>query len=177
MLTFKRGKRKVLAAYASNDIYDYYKTHYDRVVSKSVFMKILKDLYAEIMNMIIFENLDFVLPAHMGSLRIKKKKIELSINKDGKLDKRRFTVNWKKTKEYWGKLYKDKTAEELKEIKDKPVIIELNEHSDGYRYTWFWDKTTCNALNQSAYYFDAIRKYDTLIAKASKTVRDLNYYE
>ena len=177
MLFFKRGKRKVLAEYKSKDIYRYYLSHYKRTVPKSLFMQILKDIHGEVMNMIIFENLDFILPAGMGFLRIKKKKVELKLDKNGNVDKRRFTVNWKKTKEYWEKIYKGKTPGELKQIKNKPVIIELNEHSDGYRYLWFWDRLTCNARNQSAYYFDAVRKYDTLLAKAYKTVRNLNYYE
>jgi hypothetical protein len=85
------------------------------------------------------------------------------------------SVNWKKTKRYWEKLYPGKTAEEISAIEHKPVVRELNEDTDGYRMSWYWDKTTYNHANQFAYHLDMARAHDQVLSKGIQ-FNNLNFY-
>jgi len=177
MLTYKRGKRKVIADYKIDDIYRFYcESSPDNYVSKQMMHTLFKEMFPSIVKMIVLDNFQFRMPANLGDLRIKKKITKPSINDKGELDTHRLSIDWKTTKALWLQKYPDKTAEEIKSIEDKPVIRELNEHTDGYRYVWYWDKLTTNIPNQSAYYLDMTRTNDQILSGASKT-NDLNFYK
>ena len=177
MLIYKRGKRKVLADYAFDDIYKFYKERYgDKALPKPVVHKIYKSVFPEIVKLMVFENLDYRMPARLGSLRVKKKLVEPKIDKDGNLDTRRLSLNYKATKRLWEKLYPDKTAEEIKQIKGKPVVRETNDHSNNYRATWFWNKLTCNIVNQSAYNVKLTRGNCMVLSHGVKNNKELNFY-
>jgi len=178
MLQYRRGNRKILADYKTEDIYSYYAEKYGKEAkSKATFMKILKRGYPEIINFIIYENMELTLPSRLGDLRIKKRITQPEIDEDGNLDVRKLSINWKKTKEYWEELYGGKTAEEVKKIKDKPLVRELNKHTDGYRFLWYWDRLTSNVPNQIAYSLDMTREHDRKLSKAAKTIKNLDYFE
>lgn len=175
-LVYPRGKGRVKADYKFKEIYDFYKElNGEKALPKSVVMEIYKRLFPEIVKLMVFDNLDYRMPARLGYIRVKKKKIEVKLDSEGNVDARRLSVNWKKTLEYWRKLYPGKTREEIKEIEDKPVIRELNEHSGGYRVIWYWDKTTCNLKNQTAYYIDMTRDNDQILSSGIK-YNNLNFY-
>lgn len=177
MLTFKRGCRRVKADYKFNEIYNFYKEQYgDKALPKETVRIIYSKLFPGIVKLMVFETLDFRMPAHLGYIRVKKKLVEPKLYDNGELDTRRLSVNWKKTKQLWQKIYPDKTAEEIKLIEGKPIVRELNENTEGYRLTWFWDKTTCNLKNQTAYYIDITRDNDKILSKAVQT-NALNFYE
>jgi hypothetical protein len=176
MLVYPRGNRKILADYKFKEIYNFYKERYkEDALPRHIVKEIYKRLFPEIVKLMVFENLDYRLPARLGSLRIKKKEVGPRINQDGKLDTRGLSVNWKKTKQLWQKIYPDKTANEISSIEGKPVVREMNEHSNGYRLIWFWDKSTCNVKNQSAYIINITRDNDKILSSAVKT-NNLNYY-
>jgi len=176
-LTYRRGPRKVLADYKFDEIYKFYKeVNGDKALPKSTVKEIYRRLFPEIVKLIVFENLDYRMPARLGYLRIKKKLTEPKIDKDGNLDTRSLSINWKKTKRLWQKLYPDKTGEELKLIDNKPLVRELNESTNGYRMTWFWDKLTCNLKNQSAYYVKFTRDNCRVLSHGIK-MNNLNFYE
>lgn len=177
MLTYKRGKRKVLADYKFDEIYQFYKEmRGDEAFSKPIVHEIYKKLFPEIIKLIIFENIDYRMPARLGYLRIKKKLVEVKLDKNGKVDARKLSVNWKDTKKYWKEIYPDKTQEEIKVIKGKHLIRELNEGTDGYRMIWFWDKTTCNLKNQAVYYIDMSRWNDRILSRGIR-FNHLNFYK
>jgi hypothetical protein len=176
MLQFNRGKGKVVADYKFNDIYKFYKERYgDKALSREVVHELYKRLFPEIVKLIVFDNLDYRMPARLGSLRIKKKEVVPRIDEKGNLDVRRLSVNYKATKRLWEKLYPGKTAEEIKQIKNKPLIRELNDHSNNYRVTWFWNKVTSNLKNQTAYYINISRDNDKILSRGVKT-NNLNFY-
>lgn len=176
MLTYQRGKRKVIADYKFEDIYKFYKEQWKKkALSKKVVREIYKRLFPEIVKLIVFENLDYRFPSRLGYLRVKKKLVGPKLNEDGSLDTRTLSINWKKTKKLWIQMYSGKTKEEIKEIKDKPLVRELNDHSNNYRVTWFWDKTTCNIKNQNAYYINLTRDNDKILSSGVKT-NNLNFY-
>ncbi len=175
-LTYPRGKSKVIADYKFGDIYKFYKELYgEKALPRDVVWKIYKKLFPAIAKLIVYENLDYRMPARLGYIRIKKKKIEIKLDKDGNVDARRFSINWKKTKKYWMELYPGKTGEEIKQIENKPLVRELNEHTDGYRMTWFWDKSTCNVKNQFAYYINMTRSHDQMLSSGVE-YNKLNFY-
>ena len=177
MLFFKRGRRKNIADFKTKDIFKYYKEKYkENALTQSQVRKIWKTFYPEIIKYMIFNNYEYLLPHHLGSFRIKKKKIEPKIDKDGNLDVGKLSVDYKATKKLWEERYPGKTAEELKMIKNKPLVRELNEHTNGYRCFWYWDKITCNVLNQSAYVLEMTRTNKQLLSKAVST-NDLEFYE
>jgi hypothetical protein len=177
MIVFKRGKGKILSDYGFGEIYTFYKERYkDKALPKKTLKEIYKRLFPEIVKLMIFEALDYRLPSHLGYIRVKKKLSEPKINENGELDTRTLSINYKKTMRLWDSLYPGKTAEEIKKIPNKPVIRELNEHIDGYRLMWYWDKTTSTMKNQTAYFINMTRDNDRLLSGAVKT-NNLNYYE
>lgn len=177
MLVFKRGLRKIIADYKIKDIFKFYKKKYgEKALSQSRAHDIWKTFYPEIIKYMIFNNYEYLLPHHLGSFRIKKKKVEPKIDKEGNLDISKLSVDYKATKRLWEERYPGKTSKELKQIKDKPLVRELNEHTDGYRCSWYWDKMTCTVPNQSAYILEMTRTNKQLLSKAVST-NDLEFYE
>lgn len=176
-LEYKRGKRKVLADYKFEEIYNFYKeVNGNRALPKKTVMEIYSKLFPAIVKLMVFENFDYRMPSRLGYIRVRKKEVGPKIDKNGNLDTRRLSVNWKATKRLWKKLYPDKTEEEIKAIKNKKVVRELNEHTNGYRMTWFWDKVTCNLKNQFAYYVNFTRDNDKILSAGVKN-NSLNFYE
>lgn len=176
MLIYKRGKRKVIADYKFDEIYNFYKEQYgEKALPKAVVKKIYSKLFPGIVKLMVFDTLDYRMPAHLGYIRVKKKLVEPKLDENGNLDARRLSVNYKKTKQLWEQLYVGKTAEEIKQIKDKPIVRETNDHSNNYRVTWFWDKLTCTIPNQSAYYVNLTRDNDKILSSGTKTNK-LNFY-
>lgn len=178
MLAYKRGKSKVKADYKFNDIYKYYKSLYsdDSYLSKQQLRELYKEIFENIVKMIVLDNMQFRMPANLGYLRIKKKRTEPTINKEGELDTRLLSIDWKATKQLWQEKYPGMTSKEIAAIPDKPVVRELNEHTDGYRYVWFWEKLTSTVPNQAAYYLNMTRTNDQILSGASK-VNHLNFFE
>jgi len=178
MLAFKRGKRRVTADYKFGDIYRFYQERYgEEALPRPVVHEIYKRLFPGVIKLMVFENLDYRMPARLGSLRVRKKLVAPKIDKDGNLDTRDLSINYKATKKLWEKMYPGKTAEEIQAIEGKKIIRETNDHTDNYRLYWYWDKLTSNLLNQSAYYIDVCRDGDEVLSHAVKVNKNLNYYE
>lgn len=176
MLTYKRGNRKLIADFKFNDIYKFYKKNSDNPLPKSLVKTLYKEMYTELIKLIVLDNFQFRMPNKLGYLRVKKKVVEPKLNKEGELDTRALSINWKKTKLLWQSKYEGMTAEEISAIPNKPVIRELNEHTDGYRFMWFWEKLTSSTPNQSAYYIEMTRTNKKILSQASKTNK-LNFFE
>jgi hypothetical protein len=177
MLYFKRGSRRILANYKMTEIYNFYKEQYgDEALPKEKVHEIYKKLFPEIVKLMVFENLDYRMPARLGYIRVKKKEVGPKIDKNGNLDTRKLSVDWKKTKRLWEKLYPEKTAEEIKLVEGKPVVREMNEHSGDCRLYWQWDKLTSNLRNQSAYFLNMVRDADNVLSHAVKMNKNINFY-
>ena len=86
-------------------------------------------------------------------------------------------VDWKRTVDEWLVIYPGKSLEELKEIKNKPLIRILNEHSDGKKLFWYWDKYTSNVKNKTAYRLEVTRTWDRMLSNKVKKTKRLDYYE
>ena len=174
----KRGKGKVNMEYGAKDIYKYYcdQTGNPHKLSQKQYGAILKDYWDEVIRKLMYENYEYNMP-RAGNLRIIKLKKKIVLDKKGNLVKNLLLMDYKKSKDLWKKMYPDKTLDEIFEIKDKPVVYNLNKHTDGHRYYWWWDKRTCITKNMSYYKFNMCRTNDRLLAKVIKEQGDkLDFY-
>ena len=172
---FARGKRKLVADFKTKDLYDFYKEKYkERALDKKTFLSIWKRFIDIRMQMIIYENLEFYLPHRLGSIMIKLGQDANRINRNGKYQ---FIVDYGASKKKWAELYPDKTPEEIKAIKNKPLIPVFNKTTDGRRVYWRWDKITCNFKNKSCYRKKVIRKWKSKLSDKVQTTKRNNYYE
>lgn len=150
-----------------DDIYRYYKSISENPVSKQVFVAAWKD-FADLITDDIVAGKDFVMPFRIGILGIRKRKIQVKLNPDGTIDKRYLRPDWKTTKELWER---DNEAK-----KRKQIVFHLNKHFGGFNCKWFWDKSTCCIVNQTAYSLVMSRDNKRKLAKAIFT-GEVDYYE
>ncbi len=173
---FKRGKRKILADYGIKDIYKHYKNTTEDPVSYKLFVECIKEFNKLRLHRLIYHNEGIRFPAKTGGLFIKMKSSS-PIIKDGKVDKGKIPVDWKATLKLWANTYPDKTPEQWKDIPDKKLLFHLNKHFDNKTAYFYWDKTTSNVKNQSAYRIELSRLVKRELNFAIKTNKNLIYYE
>jgi hypothetical protein len=172
-------KGKVSADYTTKDMYKYYKGKYSNPVEYKLYRLFLEEFYSEILNLVIYNGLDYSMPARLGSLRVKKKKNVQRIDPvTGELI-HNLQADWVKTLALWEQKYPGLSKEELKAIESKPIVYHLNEHTDNFYFKWYWDKISSNVKNQSAYQFEPIRSKKREAAQAWKNIPKLRniYYE
>ena len=174
-----RGKNKFHSDFSSPDIFKYYceEAGNKKGLTQKQFTTITKEFFAEVINLLIYDNIEFTFPGRLGNLRVLKFRNKFKLNKEGNLDKRKLRPNWKATKDLWKKIYAGKSWEEITALDNKPIVFHENKHSDGYNFKWYWDKLTCTVPNHTAYSIDISRKNDRKLAKALQDEdNDLNYY-
>jgi hypothetical protein len=160
------------------DSYKDFKREFKHVynIDRKTYVTICHEINTALSDKIIKESFEVKLPSRLGTLSIKKTKSKVKI-KDGKLERNKMIIDWKKTWDYWAKEYPGKTRKEINDIKDKVVIYNMNEHTNGYIMGWVWDKTTSNVVNKSVYSFRPV-KYNRLnLAKwINSDERENDYY-
>lgn len=174
-MNFGRGKRTLIADRKTKELYKFYKNKYgDKALDKKIFLSVWKRFIDIRMQMLIHLDLEFYMPYRMGSLMIKLGKNANRINKNGNYQ---FVVDYGATKKKWAELYPDLTPEQIKELKNKPLVPVFNKTTDGRRVYYKWEKVTCNFKNKSAYRFMAIRKWKRMLSNKIKTTKRNTYYE
>ncbi len=172
-------RKKIVADYSSPEFYKYFKKNYPELctISKSEFTTILKDYFDNIMELLMLKGIEFTMPKRLGSIRVVQYRSKIRLHKDGRLDKRKLRPDWGRCRKIWKEMYPDKSWEEIKEIKNKPVIFHENKHTEGLNYKWHWDRSTCWVTNYTAYRLDICRTNDRKLAKYLQN-EDLNlsYY-
>lgn len=165
----------------SNDYYEYYKKHSKhsykgKKIWKRHFKSILNHYYAAISKVIIYDMYSFYLSNRCGTMSIIKYKSDSTYyDADGNIKKNNLPVDWPETYKIWEEDYGKLPNSEYKKIKDKPLALLFNEHSDGWQVKWNWDRKSCMVKNQSGYYFKAMRDNKRRLAKAYKSMRHLDY--
>lgn len=162
--------RKLRTDYGAADIYNYYceSTGNPKKLSQKEYSKITGEFFTKILDSLIMKGIEFNLPYRLGNLVIKKSLRKIKLNTYGTVDKRLLAPDWQACRRLWKEKYPDLSWEEIKKIKQKPMIFHLNRHSDGYVYKWVWDKSTCIAKNSSGYEIEVVRAADRRLAKAVK---------
>ena len=102
---------------------------------------------------------------------------EIKLMENGDVDKRKMPVDWLKTKALWDNVYPGLDQDELKEIKKKQIVYQLNEHSDGYGFYMFWERFNCNIRNNKMYSFRSTYTNNRFLARMIKEKPNINYYE
>jgi hypothetical protein len=130
------------------------------------------------MNKILFEAEEFRFPARLGHLRIKKRKVHIELDQNGNIKKEFLRIDYKASWDMWRNLYPGKTDKEIATIPNKAKVYHLNDNFNGYYCRFYWDKTTMNVSNGTAYCFKVIRKWQRLVAKILNDPNlTINYYE
>ena len=172
---FPRGKRKLVADFKTKEMYEFYKNKYgDKALDKKTFLSIWERFIDIRMQMVVYENLEFHLPYRMGSIMIKLGKPANRINKNGNYQ---FIVDYGASKKKWDELYPGLSAEEVKAIKNKPLVPVFNKTTNGKRVYWRWEKLTCNFKNKGVYRIQVIRKWKQVLKDKVKNTKRNDYYE
>lgn len=130
-----RSKNKIQIDYTIDDIYKYYcglHKNDELNIDKKTFKKVLYSFNKKIFKSILEDSETFKIPKRLGFLRVKKVKMSFKEGTSCKID-------WALTKKYNKKIY------------------HMNDHTNNYRYRFYWQKSTCNAINKTAYSFQATR--------------------
>ena len=171
-----RGVNKIRPDYGISDIYKYYKENAKHPIEYKKFRNVWKDLAATIIKLIVYRNLDFSIPARMGTLSARKTKVEFGFDKNGNINKNKLCINYKASWDKWIKDFPELTKEEIAKLPNKKYIYYLNEHTDGYKVRWRWDKFTCNVKNQTLYSLAMTRENKQELSKAFREFKT-DYYE
>lgn len=170
-----RGKGKVEVHYGRVDMYKHYNKSIEGKrdwynVSYSDFSKVLNKFNKDISKLILEDAHEFILPKRLGIIRIKKYKPKLKLDDAGNLKTKYLPVDWKATNDLW--------AINKKAKDEKKRVYYLNNHSDGYRYLWYYTTYRSALPNKSLYRFIPTR---TNKRELANLIKDSNfkgdYYE
>jgi hypothetical protein len=183
MPTIERGKSGIVVY----GLYMYYRRllemqgyldkRSDFNVSFQEFCKVIRLLNKKTKDAIIYDSWVFKLPYKLGTIYIRKIKMELSLNHNGDVDVRKLVPDWPKTYALWEREYPGKTREELKEIKNKKMVYLLNEHTFGYKYVIHWHKKYSNVPGHGPYRFVFAKGNRRELARLLKSNPNVTYYE
>lgn len=155
---FKRTEGKLKVDYGMKDYYKYYKDNLDekyKPVNSKKYNLIISEFNSKIVDLIINENLDFIIPKLNINLCIRKSK-RIPRIKNGKLVNFN-AIDWKTTNELWAS---DNDA------KNKKIIIKFtNNHSFKFIFRIKALKVNLNYSNKSLYRFKACRSFQRLLSK------------
>lgn len=180
----KKGKQKEKRPIdiGISDFYNYYASMYFRVkengktkiykdsifyIDRSLYSKIVGEFNKEICRLILEENYDFVIPARLGVIGIRKKKPIPYIDEDGSFINT-LPVDWKKTKDLWNS---DEKAKEK-----KTIIRHLNKKTYGYIAKFIYFKNTANYKNKSKYKIQPCRTLKRRLSNLFSSGKT-DYYE
>lgn len=143
---FGRGLNKIQDPYTVIDFYEYYiadKQENDLYyVTYKEYRKIISDYFKQVLEN-MYKGYTFYIPFGLGKTYIIKKKIGIEVDS--------LTPDWNLTNKY-GKL-----------------VYHLNEHSNGYRYNFKWDKSACKNKGHQLYRLVFTRGNKRQLAEYIKT--------
>lgn len=127
---YKRNSYTITDFYLSYRDYIQQGTMYD--IPYKTFRQIVTDYFEYIRDELMLRSKEFKIPCRLGTLQIVK-------HKPKQYNKASLRYDWKAMKEL-----------------GKPVFL-LNEHSNGFKYRFFWSKKNCLTPNKTRYMFIACR--------------------
>jgi len=151
----RRGKNKIRNPYTLPDFYEEYVSHFDEGdqyhISYSEYSGIVSDYLKYISELVVIKSMTFKLPFRMGSISVyKHKPVFQSVNN--------MSIDWKKTREL-GK-----------------AVYNFNEHSNGFRYRFRWDRNGSLDKHLVLYAFRPSRQNARMVASLVKE-RKNDYFE
>lgn len=115
-------------------IYKDYKKSVDNPVTYKQYKEFYNELGEEIYRLLI-NGETIPMPNGFGNLRIFKKKPKVVEQENGELRLYGYRPDWKATKQLWKEKFPTRTLEELKAIKNKPIVFHKNVETDGFRFS------------------------------------------
>lgn len=119
-------------SYTTEDLYlsylEYTSDNSLYTVDKAIFKAIISDYFKYLRDRLIEESRELKLPLKMGTLCVIKRRPK-KFNSDS------LRVDFKASRDM------------------KKMILHLNEHSDGYNYRFYWNKSTMYVKNKTMYEF------------------------
>lgn len=151
-----RGKNKIGPVLSTKDSFkEFNKTQRKDsllYIDYKKYKSICADFNKEIVNHILLDSGTLKLPHRLGEIRIQKKKMNFTSKENLKID-------WKKTKEIGKRIY------------------HLNDHTNNYRYKWYWTKTRAIVKNKSYYSFIPTRANKRTLASILLNTKQIDYFE
>lgn len=162
MVKNKRTEGKITADYGMKDYYNYFIRGNPEInINRGTYNNIISDFNEEIINLIIEDNLEYVLP-HLGSsISIKKTKRTPKII-NGKLYNTS-PVDWVATNKLW---------DEDEEAREKKLLVRyLNNHTSKFVFSIYFKKYISSFTNKNIYSFVSNR---TFKRKLGARIKDEN---
>ena len=148
------------------DSYKSYKKEVRNPIDIDTYVKLTAD-YNEFLTQKVLEGYEVTLPARMGTLLLKGKKIKPKLNEKGQITN--LTTNWKATLDLWEK---NPQAKE-----QKKVIKFLNEETNGVRYSFFWSKWNVYLENKYLYSLRMVRRHKRSVKPAVESGKEYTIVE
>lgn len=157
-LNYDKNEPKYSGLNTLDDSYNFYKDkkkeepEFDKKTYKNICYTFLKEAV-----IYVIQGNTFKIPFGLGTFFIEKRKNKLNDLK----------VNWEATVDLWDQKWgrgKDKKA--YKDIKNKPLVKFLNNHTRGHYYRWHWSRGRIS--NIKLYSFIPVRSVTRSLAKAIK---------
>lgn len=172
--------REIELTHVIKDCYKTYKINCIENGKKPLSLKKYKEVCynfnMKLSEAIIKQSFEFRIPYKLGTLRIRKNKQKFTII-EGKLKPKKKMIDWYNTRYVlWKRLYPGKTLEELKKIKDKPLVLFTNEHSNGEIMRWYWNKKYSRVINARFYQFRPVKQNRLNLSKHIKDENRENDY-
>jgi len=153
---FSRGPNKVQNPYTMKDFYAFYTQDVDENevydVEYKEYSEIVNKFYKGMMNHILLEAGTIRMSFGLGDLFVSKEKIHVNAMQNPR------RIDWKLTNETGKRVY------------------HLNEHSDGYKYVFHWDKVKSRVKKLRLYRLQTTRSSKRLLAQLIKS-GEYDYYE
>ena len=152
------GKEKFL----TGDMYKYYKKH--RIYGKNIDMTLANKIFFEfnktISKQIVYNNMEFWMPAMLGTIKIIRREMPPTILLDnGKVTRYKYQwVNYNETKKLWER---DPEAKKAR----KKIYVNFGENMDAY-YRWTWSRSAYSIQNKYNYTFVPTRANKKMIYNA-----------
>lgn len=128
------------------DSYKLYKKTVENPIDIKNYLKIVAD-YNKFLIEKVLEGEAVMFPEKLGTLSIVGRKQKIKLDEDG--NPKGLPPNWRKTKELWDSNAKAK--------EEKKLVYCLNEHTDGVRYKYIWQKRRMLIKNKNLYSFKLTR--------------------
>lgn len=133
---------RIKAHYGIADYHKYFLKHNDCEVSRSDFGQVLKEYNSFIRDNVSLRGVSYTFPSRMGSVELRKKKSEVTVNEDGSI-KNTMAVDWQETRALW------KSSPEAKAAKIKMRFE--NKHSDGFIFKIAYLRSKALYKNKTIY--------------------------
>lgn len=147
---------KIPADYGMLDYYNHYKrTNQESNISRKVYSDVISQFNKKVMELVIEENFEYVMPRLLLSIDVRKDKRRITL-REGKVHNTS-PIDWKTTRSLWEKDSESK--------KNKVIVKYRNNHTGGYVFRLYCHKYRCRFVNSSAYKFKPSRNFKRMLGK------------